>query len=237
MSARAPSTTATEALRQLIITAQIPPGALLNQSALAKTLGTSRVPVRDALIRLAAQHLVEFREGVALVAPLSTLDLEEIYELREAVEPAATRIALANVGRAEILQMERLLEVMGEFEGLGTWLTANRQFHRLVYAQSNRVQTIGLIDGLAERTDRYLFHYVPELDDGLQLFDEQHRLILDAARTGAGPEIEDLTKLHLVTAHRLILSHMLEHAGPSQEAEPEIPANSTVDEREPSRSM
>ena len=226
--------TATELLRQQIITAQIPPGTLLNQSALAKTLGTSRVPVRDALIRLAAQHLIELRDGVARVARLSMPDLEEIYELREAIEPAATRIALPNVGRAEILQMEKLLELMGDTDELGGWLTANRQFHRLVYGQSNRVQTIGLIDSLAERTDRYLFHYVPALDDGLQRFDEQHQLILDAARAGAGGEIEELTKLHLVTAHRMILGRMLDgtmqtgshELSPRHRSEPLVQSNS-----------
>ena len=183
----------------------------MNQSALAKELGMSRIPVRDALIRLAAQHLVEFRDGVPVVAPLSIPDLEEIYEMREAIEPAATRIALANVGRAEILQMEELLGFMNTTDELAGWLTANRRFHRLIYGQSNRTRMISLIDSLSEQTDRYLFHYFSDLSDHLLRFDDQHRMILDAAREGAGArEIEDLTKVHLVTAHRMILGRLLD---------------------------
>lgn len=170
------------------------------------------MPIRDAFIRLAAQHLVQLDDGgVAVVAPLSIPDLEEIYELRETVEPQATRVALPNVGRAEILQMETLLEVMAETDNLEQWLTANRRFHRLVYAQSNRTRTIALIDSLAEQTDRYLFHYLLELGEDLGRFHEQHEMILEAVRGGArSHEIEDLTKLHLVTAHRMILGRMLD---------------------------
>jgi DNA-binding GntR family transcriptional regulator len=205
------SSKATELLRQQIITAQLEPGAPLNQSALAKGLGMSRIPVRDALIRLASQHLVDFRDGVPMVAPLSIPDLEEIYEMREAIEPAATRIALANVGRAEIFQMEELVEFMASTQELAAWLEANRRFHRLIYAQSNRTRMIAMIDSLSEQTDRYLFHYFSDLSDHLPRFDDQHRMILDVAREGAGArEIEDLTKLHLVTAHRMILGRLLD---------------------------
>lgn len=186
----------------------------------------SRIPVRDALIRLAGQHLVEFREGVATVSPLSIPDLEEIYEMREAIEPAATRIALANVGRAEIFQMEELVEFMDATDELDAWLSANRRFHRLIYAQSNRTRKIALIDSLAEQTDRYLFHYVSDLGEHVTRFDEQHRMILASAREGAGArEIEDLTKVHLVTAHRMILGRMLD--GSVQDADELIRSQKT----------
>lgn len=207
---RSASQRAAEIIRQRITTAQIPGGTVLNQSALAKDLGMSRIPVRDALLQLAGQELVEARDGALIVREMSIADLEEIYEMREAIEPVATRIALPNVGRAEIVQMEEHLETMAEAKDLEAWMYSNRRFHRLIYGQTNRTRMIALIDSLAEQTDRYIFHYPVEDSEILVRFDEQHRLILNAAAERAsGKEIEDLTKLHLATAHRMILGQLL----------------------------
>ena len=65
--------------------------------------------MRDALQRLAAEGLVEIRRPCGHVRrALDRADLEELYELREAIEPVAARLGLPNVGRAQLLQMEQL---------------------------------------------------------------------------------------------------------------------------------
>jgi DNA-binding GntR family transcriptional regulator len=81
-------------LRDRIIDGDIQPGALLAESAVARDLGVSRVPVREALFALERDGLVEFSEtGRAYVKGLSPHDFEELFVLRLALEPVAARLA------------------------------------------------------------------------------------------------------------------------------------------------
>src|SRR5574341_2129525 len=93
-------------LRERILSNELGPGTRLNQADLAVELGVSRIPVRDALHQLAAEGLVLLRgRAGATVGELSIADLQELYELREAVEPLASRLATVNIGRAHLLRM------------------------------------------------------------------------------------------------------------------------------------
>lgn len=80
-------------LRDDILNWRLLPGAPLNEIEVAARLGVSRTPVREALGRLAADGLVEQRGRVDVVADLSTDHLSELFELREALETQAARLA------------------------------------------------------------------------------------------------------------------------------------------------
>jgi DNA-binding GntR family transcriptional regulator len=85
---------AASSLRQEILCGQIGPGNLLAESAVARRLGVSRVPVREALFTLEREGLVEFSpSGRAFVKELTPQDFEELYVLRLTLEPLAARLA------------------------------------------------------------------------------------------------------------------------------------------------
>jgi DNA-binding GntR family transcriptional regulator len=85
---------ATALLRARILDGVLNPGALLAESAVARELGVSRVPVREALFTLEHDGLIEFSAtGRAYVKKLSPFDFEELYVLRLTLEPAAARLA------------------------------------------------------------------------------------------------------------------------------------------------
>ena len=81
-------------LRDLVVTGILPPGAVLNEQELVDRLGIGRTPVREAIQRLAAQHVVTIfpRRGVA-VAKLGMSDVQAIFEAREAVEAKLASLA------------------------------------------------------------------------------------------------------------------------------------------------
>jgi DNA-binding transcriptional MocR family regulator len=90
MTALADSTVAI--LRKEILSGILPPGTKLAEAPVAKRLGVSRVPVREALVILANEGLVEFKKtGRSFVKGLSQSDFEEIYTLRLVLEPAAAQ--------------------------------------------------------------------------------------------------------------------------------------------------
>ena len=126
-------------LRTDILQGDIAPGSRLSQQSIAERFGVSRIPVRDALQVLAGQGLVHHTSNAtATVTGISVAELQELYELREAVEPLATQIAVPNVGRADLLTMRKQLQIMEQHADTRTWLAANTEFHAAVYRRANR---------------------------------------------------------------------------------------------------
>lgn len=198
-----------DTLRSQIVTGELPPGARLHQAQLAAALGVSRIPVRDALQALAGEGLVTVagRAG-ATVTRISVVDLQELYELRGAIEPLASRLAASNLGRAHLLRMDRFQSVMEGASDPLVWLGANTAFHATLYERSNRPRMNRLVENLRRQTDRYLHLDLPMVGEHADI---EHRRILDAARRGDASAVEALTRAHLETAHELILRYLLEH--------------------------
>lgn len=98
-------------LRKAIVEGQIPAGSKISEPELATEYGISRGPLRDAMGRLEACHLVERRANVgARVVSLSQEDLLELYLLREALEGMAARLAAERMPATEIDSLRQLLK-------------------------------------------------------------------------------------------------------------------------------
>ena len=196
-------------LRERLWTGAIPPGTLLSQADIAAEYGVSRIPVRDALHVLATEGLVQLGVTGATVTSLSIPELQELYEMREAVEPVVTAIAVPNVGRAEIAQMAALADRMEAGDtSPGEWLEANARFHALVYERADRPRMVALTEQLRRLTDRYVHLHLDVIGDVDHLHRE-HRQILAAVRAGDPREVAELTRLHLATSHDFILQYLL----------------------------
>lgn len=197
------------ALRQRLLSGELRPGTRLSQQQVASEYGVSRMPARDALQMLANEGLVDDGGSSAVVRELSIAELQELYELREAVEPLATRLAVPNVGRAELTQMAGMLTRMESGPSPVEWLDLNARFHALVYTRANRPTMVHLIEQLRRLTDRYLYLHVGVFGDMGHLHDE-HRQIYDAVSRGDAPTAADLTRAHLATSHDFILGFLLD---------------------------
>jgi len=100
-----------EMLKKTILEGRYQPGARLNEAELAASMGVSRSPIREAIQRLAKEGLVKIvpRKG-AYVADLTSKEVEELYELREALEIKAAELAAQRISDAELDQISRLLD-------------------------------------------------------------------------------------------------------------------------------
>lgn len=105
-------------LRGEIESMRLAPGTRLSEVALAERLEASRTPVREAIRRLAREGLVTFAPGeVAKVAPISLRGVQELFEFRIVLEPAAIRmVALDGLKKPELLAEFR--EIAGELTEL-----------------------------------------------------------------------------------------------------------------------
>ncbi|MCK0176292.1 GntR family transcriptional regulator [Mycolicibacterium sp. F2034L] len=195
-------------LRNALLTGSIGAGVRLSQSKLAEKFGVSRIPVRDALQTLAAEGLIEMIDGAPYSRRLSILELQELYEMRMAVEPYLTQVALAQVGRAEIIQMTGYFETMSETTDVVEWLEANANFHATMYHRANRPMTIAHVDQLRKLADRYLYLHLAVIGN-VEHLQVEHAAILEAAKAGDGPRLNALTRTHLETSHEFIVRYLL----------------------------
>jgi DNA-binding GntR family transcriptional regulator len=109
--------TAYAVLREAIVTNALKPGTRLRADELARKLGVSKTPVREALRKLEAEDLIAVQPGNALTVKSITEDqLFEIYYTREALEGMAARLAAGNAGQIELA---RLWAIHGEMRTPG----------------------------------------------------------------------------------------------------------------------
>ena len=197
-------------LRSDILRGDVAPGSKLSQQSIAERFGVSRIPVRDALQILAGEGLVQHTSNAtAAVTGMSIAELQELYELREAVEPLATQIAVPNVGRADLLTMRKQLQIMEQHADTPTWLAANTNFHAAVYRRANRPRMIELVERLRGLTDRYMYVHLEIIGQTEHLVSE-HLGILTAVESGDAALAARLTREHLATSHDFILTYLLE---------------------------
>lgn len=207
--------TATRILRERILSGDLHPGTKLNQHHLAKALGMSRIPVRDALRSLASEGLVDVRaHSTAVVSRLSTKDLQELYELRIAIEPPLGRLAVAGLTELHFREMEGLLdELEAATQDTPHWLALNNRFHETMYAAAERRRSLDMVRTIRRQTDRYTAIYV-ELNHPVA--DAEHRMIFEAARRGHPVRLEALLKAHISGSYEQMLRYLSE-----QETAPE----------------
>lgn len=197
-------------LRSEILRGEITPGSRLSQQSTAERFGVSRIPVRDALQVLVGEGLVQpVSNATAVVTGMSIAELQELYELREAVEPLATQIAVPNVGRAEHITMRKQLQIMEEHADTRTWLAANNAFHAAVYERADRPRMIELVERLRRLTDRYMYVHIEVIGQTEHLAAE-HLGILAAVESGDSALAATLTREHLASSHDFILRYLMD---------------------------
>ncbi len=167
-------------LRQAILDGAIPGGSVIRQEEVARKFGVSRVPIREALLKLEGEGLVETqpRKGV-VVTVLSTEDFEEILEMRIAlesiaIERAAERFTSAHAAHAmvvveqgrEVLTRSRNPDFAKEFES--RWGELNWDFHRRLYEPAQRPRLLAAIENLQQLFARHLRMHIAVRDPQTQ---------------------------------------------------------------------
>src|SRR4051795_6810596 len=106
-----------EQLQHAILEGVLKPGERLRAEALAQRYGTSRTPVREALLQLEAQGLVEVEPNRgAVVRAFDRADLLDLYEVRALLEPAAAARAATRIGEDDVARLQQLCD---EAQGAG----------------------------------------------------------------------------------------------------------------------
>ena len=175
------------AIRDLIVTLELPPGAVVSEADLMTRLMMGRTPVREALRSLARERLIDVypRRGM-FVAGVDARDLASLSEARAFLEPAAARLAARRLTESDKAVLDQLL---AELDALGSTpderalITLDRRLHRFVYATARNPFLESTLDEQYTHALRIWFmalDRLPHLDDAVK----EHRDILEAIRRG-----------------------------------------------------
>jgi DNA-binding GntR family transcriptional regulator len=196
-------------LREDILAGRLEPGTELSEVALAREFGTSRGPLREALGRLASEGLVTItpRRG-AIVAQLSREEFIDAYQVREALETLAVRLAVPLMSDAEIAHLRELCELMdraARANEVQVFFETNNSFHEaLVRASRNRklhdVHRI-LVGQMVPYLPRSL-----ELRGNLQQSVAEHQAILAAIEERDSERAARLLAEHIEVPQRVLES-------------------------------
>jgi DNA-binding GntR family transcriptional regulator len=202
----------TETLRQMILSGEIAPGAELSQVELARMVGVSTTPVREALRQLEVEGLVESRRNRRPRVPaFDPGDLDAVYCTRVLLESLAISITVPRMSRAELAEIGGDLDAMreaGSHEDLAAWDIAHTSFHtRLIFGCEPALRR--QIRLMMSRADHYRrMSVLSERPFGWRLGESEHAAILDACETRDPQLAAVLLSRHLARSARAVLAHL-----------------------------
>jgi DNA-binding GntR family transcriptional regulator len=206
MTRKRPAETRTERLaRELsdaIVSGRIAPGAHLDEQSLAQRFGSSRTPVREALVQLAATGLVEKRphRGV-VVAEVTVEPLMQMFEVMAELEALCARLAARRMPRAareELAASHADTAQIAESGDFERYEAANRAFHQAVYAGSGNPLLVETAEDFRRRINpfrRAQFHVEGRIARSFR----EHAGIVDAILAGDESEAYARMRDHLLT--------------------------------------
>jgi DNA-binding GntR family transcriptional regulator len=151
------SSVVADALREAIFRGVFKRGEPLRQDAIAKQFTVSQVTVREALRLLADEGVVEIapRRG-AIVASLSPDEVDEIVELRIALETLLVARAIPRLSEEDFAAAQKIISKLDKTRTMNDQLTLNIEFHGCLYAKAGRPRTLALYDKLRLAFEPYL---------------------------------------------------------------------------------
>ncbi|MDP6474326.1 MAG: GntR family transcriptional regulator [Alphaproteobacteria bacterium] len=142
-------------LKQALLAGHLASGEVVTIRPLAEELGTSVMPVRDALLRLAAERALELMPNRSIRVPRMTrAGFDELYRIRGDLESMAAGMAAENIQPGEISELEahrrRIHEATesGESGDAGAWVEAYKDFHFRVFAAARSVHLMPMIESM-----------------------------------------------------------------------------------------
>ena len=202
-----------ETLRDEIVRGDLLPGHYLRLEEIAARFDVSTMPVREALRDLEADGMVSnFPHRGAKVTELSADELQDIYDIRAALEEMAARSAVPFVTTPILTELASLIDqIDNHFGDVANLVKLNHQFHLTLYAASGRKHLCELIRILRYRSQHYLHLYTAEIDTGsLPQTRGEHRAILEACKRGDAEQAAALTREHVAEAGRAIVKYQRE---------------------------
>ena len=189
-----------DALRTEILRGKWQGGQPLKQDEIAAQFGVSKIPVREALVQLKAEGLVNFYPNRgAFVSELSAAEADEIYVMRIALEKEILARAIPHLTVSHFKRAGEILDAIDNEENIAKWGELNWEFHSTLYLPANLPRVMETIQTLHTNIARYLVLYLAGMDYQKKS-QREHRALLQACRAGEVEKAKDILDSHLRSA-------------------------------------
>jgi DNA-binding GntR family transcriptional regulator len=188
-----------ELLRDAILHGEYLPGARIRQEDIAQRFGGSRVPVREAFRTLEADGLVTLIANTgAWVSHLSLAECDEVYQIRERVEPLLLRYALPGIDPDHVARLDDLASRMQLTDDVEEFLQLDREFHLEMYAPAETTVLGDLANRLWNITQHYRRAFTLLLDEhSARIVHDEHHMLVSAIRDGDDEGAERVLEGHI----------------------------------------
>ncbi len=188
-------------LRDAILRGELQPGERLMEIHLAKELGVSRTPIREAIRMLEQEGLaITFPRRGAQVAKMSEKDLDDVLEIREVLDSLAAYKACEKMTEKEYDELEKALY---EFEDaiksgdLNRIVESDEEFHGVIYRAAKNPRLLTILRNLKEQMHRFRFEYAKKTEVYPELIRE-HEEIYKALKEKRKEDVKDISITHLL---------------------------------------
>ncbi|CDI50673.1 GntR family transcriptional regulator [Clostridium tetani] len=200
-----------EELRAAIFDKKLEAGDRLIENNIAKSMGVSRTPVREALRQLEIEGLaINIARKGTLVKGISKEDIVEIYDIREVLEGLAVRGACLNISRKEILRLKEIIDIMGKCineNDTDKYIKSHNEYNRIILNASKNKRLISKLE--------YIYEYLKSMRK-VTLSNEtrrekallEHNNIVEAIEQGDEILAERLAREHVVNAKNSFMSNI-----------------------------
>ena len=189
-----------DAIRQAIVQLKLRPGNLLSEADVARQLGVSRQPVREAFIKLAEVGLVEVKpQRGTFVMLISIRQVQNVRFIREAIEVAVVRKAALEASSKRVDEFRRLIDAQREAERRSDhmeFLRLDEAFHQALAHSVGTDYAWRVLENLKAQMDRVRHLSMPDATP-IDVLVGQHAAIIDAVARHAPDEAEAAMRTHL----------------------------------------
>lgn len=163
-------------LRQAILKGELKPGERLMEIQLAQRLGVSRTPVREAIRKLELEGLVLMipRKG-AEVAEITVQDMEDVLEVRAALEELAVKDACEHITDEQLQELKKAnteFKKVLDGDDIIACVHADMKFHEIIYGATNKHRLLQILNNLREQMYRYRMEYLKDTATHKTLLEE-----------------------------------------------------------------
>ncbi|RLA86264.1 MAG: hypothetical protein DRG31_00680 [Deltaproteobacteria bacterium] len=199
-----------EYLRDRILKGELPPRERLVESRIAKALGVSRTPVREALHNLEMEGLLEALPRMGyIVKPISEEEVEEICEIRKLIETLAVRWAMQRNRERLIRDLRKNLEATERKIAKGNpkvFVGMDAQFHEIIARHSGSKRLLEMAQMLRRHMLRYRIESIYTMDNVIKAMGG-HKAVLRAIEGGDPEEVEKALRRHIEQSKEDILRY------------------------------
>jgi DNA-binding GntR family transcriptional regulator len=202
-------------LRDRILTGRLQPGDRLDLDRLSAEFGVSRTPLREALLELSYEGLVEItpRSGMAVVG-ITPQDAVDNFAILAALAGKAAELATARVTPAELAELEELADAI---EGSDDVVAANRRFHRALNLAARSPRLFTHLRQAVRVVPGNYFELFPEAELRSK---QEHAALLGAMRRGDAAEARALAEAHVLAAGEALGGWLADRAAQHRAAAP-----------------